>query len=71
MWGDLVDRISNKDRPNDSSYKDTLAQPLKLKDSLRIRDGLGGYDARSVGWPQFKITRFTAPGLSYPWVSDN
>ena len=66
-----MDRISNKDRPNASSFKDALAQPLILKDSLRIRDGLGGHDVRPVGWPQFEITRFTAPGLSYPWVSDN
>ena len=66
-----MDLISKKDQPNNSFHQDALAQPLKLKESLRIRDGLGGYDARSVGWPQFKITRFTAPGLSYPWVSDN
>lgn len=67
-----MDRISDKDRPSDLSYKDALAQPLKLKDSLRIRDGLGSHDVRPVGWPQFKITRLIAPDyLSYLWVSNN
>jgi len=67
-----VDRISNKDRPNDSFYKDALAQPLKLKDSLRIRDGLGGgRDVRPVGWLQFKITRLNPPDLGSLWISNN
>lgn len=66
-----MDRISDKDRPSDLSYKDALAQPLKLKDSLRIRDGLGSHDVRPVGWSQFKITRLIAPDLSYLWVSNN
>ena len=66
-----MDRISDKDRPSDLSYKDALAQPLKLKDSLRIRDGLGSHEVRPVGWPQFKITRLIAPDLSYLWVSNN
>jgi hypothetical protein len=70
--GDLVDRISSKDRPNDSYYKDILAQPLKLKDSLRIRDGLGGHDVRPVGWPWLKAPQFVATDFNYsPWISDN
>jgi len=70
-WGDIVDRISNKDRPKASSDKDILAQPLKLKDSLRIRDGLGGHEVNPVEWPQFKVTRSHTLNLGYPWVSHN
>ena len=66
-----MDRTSNKDRPNDSSYKDALAQPLKLRDSLRIRDGLGGHDVHPLGWPQFKVTRLNSPDLSCLWISNN
>ena len=70
-WGDLVDRISNKDQPKHSFCKDALAQPLKLKDSLRIRDGLGGHDVRPVGWLQFKISRLNLPDLGSLWISNN
>jgi hypothetical protein len=66
-----VDRISNRDRLNDSSDEDALAQPLKLKDSLRIRDGLESHGAYPVQWPQFRVNRFTALDLGYPWVSNN
>ena len=66
-----MDRISNKDRPNDSSDKDVLAQPLKLKDSLRIRDGLGIHDVRPAGWPSFKVSQFIATDFNYLWISNN
>ena len=66
-----MDRISNKDRPNDSIDKDILAQPLKLKDSLRIRDGLGAHDVRPVGWFSFKVSRFIATDFNYLWISNN
>ena len=71
MQGDLVDRISSNNSPDYLSYKDTLAQPLKLKDSLRIRDGLGSDDVRPLGWPQFKVTQLTPPDLSYLFVNNN
>jgi hypothetical protein len=66
-----VDKTSSKDRPNDSSYKDSLAQPLRLKDSLRIRDGLGGHDVQPFGWPEFRVVQLTAPDLSNLWSSNN
>jgi len=66
-----VDRISKKDQPNILSYKDSLVQPLKLKESLRIRDGMGVHDARPVRWPQFKATRLTLPDLGCFWFSNN
>jgi len=67
-----VDRISNRDRPNGSSDEDaSLAQPLKLKDSLRIRNGLESHGAYPVQWPQLRVTRLTALDLGYPWVSNN
>jgi len=71
MWGDIVDRISNRDRPNDSSDRGALAQPLKLKDSLRIRDGLGSLHALPLQWPQIRATRLTAFDLSNLLVSNN
>ncbi len=66
-----MDKISNKYQPNNPSHKDALAQPLKLKESLRIRDGLGGNGIYPVRWPQFKATRLTIPDLGYFWVSNN
>lgn len=69
--GDIVSRISNRDRQSDSSDKGTLSQPLKLKDSLRIRDGLDSHDAHPVQWPQFRATRLTAPDLSDLWICNN
>jgi hypothetical protein len=66
-----VDRISNRDRPKGSSDEDALAQPLKLKDSLRIRDGLESHGAYPVQWPQLRVARLTALDLGYPWVSNN
>ena len=66
-----MDRMSDKNSPNYLSYKEALAQPLKLKDSLRIRDGFGSDDVRPIGWPQFKVPRVTIPDLSYLCVNNN
>lgn len=66
-----MDKISNKGLPNSSSDKDALAQPLELKDSLRIRDGLGDHGVRPAGWLQYKLTRLTAFDLSAPWINNN
>ena len=71
IWRDIVDRISKRDRPNDSSDRGALAQPLKLKDSLRLRDGLGSHHVRPLQWPQTRATRLTAFDLSNLWVSNN
>ena len=65
-----MDRISRKEQPNSSFHQDALAQPLELRESLRIRDGLGGHDARPSQWPQFKAIRLITPDLYY-WVSNN
>lgn len=66
-----MNRIPDKGRSNDLSNKGALAKPLKLKDSIRIRDGLRGHDVSPVGRPQFKVTHLTISGLSYLWVSNN
>lgn len=66
-----MDKISKKNQPNNPSDQDALAQPLKLRESLKIRDGLGVHNARPVRWPQFKATRLTIPDLGYFWVSKN
>ena len=67
-----MDRISNKDHLKDSFYRDAVAQPLKLKDSLRIRDGLGGgRDVRPVEWLQFNFTRLIPRDLGSLWICKN
>lgn len=66
-----MDRISGKDQLNDSSRPDALAQPLKLRDSLRIRDGLDSPDDRPARWPDFRAVRLTSHDLDYFWVSNN
>ena len=72
MYGDLVDRLPNIDRTNNASFKDALAQPLELKDCLKIRDGLVDHKAHpATGWPQFKITQLTSLGLNCPWINNN
>jgi len=64
-----VDRVTKKEQPNNSP--DTLAQPLELKESLRIRDGLGGHDVSPVRFAQFKEIPLVASDLGYLWVSNN
>ena len=67
-----MDRLSNIDRSNNASFKDALAQPLELKDCLKIRDGLVNHKAHPpTGWPQFKITRLTSLGLNSHWINNN
>lgn len=63
--------MSKKGQLNNFSYKDALAQPLKLKESLKIRDGLGGHVAHSVQWPQIEANLLTGPGFGNFWVSHN
>ena len=66
-----MDNISRKEQSNSSFNQDSLAQPLKLKESLRIRDGLSDYEAPSVRWRQFRGIPLVISDLSYFWVSDN
>ncbi len=67
-----MDRLSNIDRSSNASFKDALAQPLELKDCLKIRDGLVNHKAHPpTGWPQFKITRLTSLGLNSHWINNN
>jgi hypothetical protein len=65
----LVNRNSKKTQKNHSSYKDILAQPLKLRESLMIRDGL--HDAFPARWPQFKDIRMPISVVGPLWVCDN
>ena len=67
-----MDSISKKDQPNSSFDQGILAQPLKLKESLRIRDGLGDqHDAPLVRWRQSRGIPLTISDLGYFWVSNN
>ncbi len=71
IWEKLVDRITKNNQIKTPSFKDALAQPLKLKESLKIRDGLAGHDAHPVQWAHFKATRSSISGLGYFWISNN
>ncbi len=66
-----MDKISKNNQPNNSFDQEALAQPLKLRESLKIRDGLGVPDARPVRWSQFNATWVTISDLGYFWVSKN
>ena len=70
-WGFFVDKIFKIGQPSNLSYKDSLAQPLKLKESLKIRDGLGRHDTHSIQWPQVNAKRLAVPDLGYFWASRN
>jgi len=66
-----VDRMPKKEQPNKSSEQESLAQPLELRESLRIRDGLGVHEASPVRWPQLGSIRLTVSDLGYFGVSNN
>jgi hypothetical protein len=65
----LVNRNSKKTQNNHSSYNDSLAQPLKLRESLMIRDGL--HNAFPARWAQFKAIRLPISVLGPLWVCNN
>ena len=67
----LVNRMFKKNQPNDISYKDALAQPLGLRESLKIRDGLAEHGGPLVRWPQSKARQLQIHDLSHLWVSNN
>lgn len=66
-----MDRMPKKEQPNKSSEQDSLAQPLELRESLRIRDGLGVQDVTPVRWSQLGSIRLTVSDLGYFGVSNN
>ena len=66
-----MDRLIKKNQQNNLSYKDTLAQPLELRESLRIRDGLAEHEGSMLRWPQPGAEQLRIYDLSYFWVSNN
>ncbi len=67
-----MDRFSNKTPINEPSAKALFpAQPLKLKESLRIRDGLGVAGSGLIPRPILEILRTNISGWSSPWMCDN
>jgi len=69
--GNFMDRLFKKNQLNNLSYKDFLAQPLELRESLRIRDGLAEHERPLVRWPQSRVSQVVIPNLSHFWVSNN
>ena len=67
-----MDNMSKKDLPNSSDHPDTLAQPLKLKESLRIRDGLvDGAGSHEIRWPRSWGSHMVSSEWKNYWVSNN
>lgn len=66
-----MDRFSSKNPFNEPLAKSFFpAQPLKLKESLRIRDGLGG-GTDLVSSPILDAIREKNSAWGFPWVCDN
>jgi hypothetical protein len=66
-----MDKLYKRNQLNDLSYKDTLAQPLDLKESLRIRDGLAEHEVPLHRWPQCWTVRLGIYDLGQLWVCNN
>ena len=67
-----MDRFSSKNPFNEPLTKPFFpAQPLKLKESLRIRDGLGGGGTDLVSRSILEIIRKKNSAWGFPWVCDN
>ncbi len=48
-----------------------LAEPLQLKESLRIRDGLGTPDTRPVPKPAYTPVAIKTSALGFLWICRN
>jgi len=48
-----------------------LAEPLQLKESLRIRDGLGMSDTRLVPKPTHSPVTIKTSALGFLWICRN
>lgn len=67
-----MNRFSNKNLFNEPLAKPFFpAQPLKLKESLRIRDGLGEGGTGPVPGPILEILHKKSSDWGFPWVCHN
>ena len=69
--GGLVDRVSKKNYKNQYVGKGALAQPLRLGESLKIRDGLGELEVNPVQLYQARAVPFPVLDSGYYWVCQN
>ncbi len=67
-----MDRFFNKSPFNELLAKPFFpAQPLKLEESLRIRDGLGEGETDPVPRPILEILHKKSSDWGFPWVCHN
>lgn len=66
-----MDRVSKKNEKNQYVSKGALAQPLRLGESLKIRDGLGELEVNPVQLYQARAVPFPVLDLGYFWVCQN
>ena len=66
-----MDPISNNRQRKHLSYKDILAQPLELRESLKIRDGLRESNSSLDSYTQSRPIWWTTPHFAHFWISNN
>lgn len=66
-----MDRISNQKHLKSAIGRLILAQPLKLKESLRIRDGLEMADARPVSESAYTPVAIKTSNWGFLWICRN
>ena len=66
-----MDRIWMKDSLLGLPGKLILAEPMQLKESLRIRDGLGMADTRLVPNPAHTPVTIKTSALGFLWICRN
>jgi len=69
--GEVVDRIWMKDLLAGVPGRLILAEPLQLKESLRIRDGLGMPVTRPVPKPALTPVAVKTSALGFLWICRN
>jgi hypothetical protein len=63
--------LFKKNQLKNLSCKDALAQPLELRESLRIRDGIAGHERPPVQWSQPEVSPLAILDLNHFWFSNN
>ena len=69
--GEVVDQIWMKDSWTGVLGRLILSDPLQLKESLRIRDGLGMPDTRLVPKPAYTPVTIKTSALGFLWICRN
>ena len=69
--GEVVDQIWMKDSFLGIPGRLILAEPLQLKESLQIRDGLGMSNTRLVPKPAYTPVTIKTSALGFLWICRN